>query len=307
MKDNQDSHKMKPYYSKLLLLVFLLLILYGMNEYRAPNMGAVHHIPATIILSPHFDDAVLSLGGFIAKKEGNVTVATFFTGGPQKSITTIWDTYSGFNDSNEAIINRIEENHRALQSYGVKIRDYDYLDFEYRDNVGRTKESDHHIQFLIENDIIKLINDNLDSDKDSVVNVYGPAYFGETITHPDHKILHQALIDLAKSYQLANVHYFIYEDFPYIQNFNRAQTLSLSEFLTNNYPEFSFDEEVIPLDQNQLKLKLKSISAYVSQVKAFNFLHEDILKEEKKYDMTRCPGYIDSFGCEGVFEITNNQ
>ena len=57
----------------------------------------------------------------------------------------------------------------------------------------------------------------------------------------------------------------------------------------------------------KLQLKLKSISAYISQVKAFNFLHEDILKEEKKYDMTRCPGYIDSFGCEGVYEITRKE
>ena len=233
-----------------------------------------------IILSPHFDDAVLSLGGLIAKKKEKIIVATFFTNKPKNKITTYWDTISGFHNSDEAINNRIVENYNALMPFNVEIINFGFLDNEYREN-----KNDIELKEKITLDIEKII-DNLPNKN---ITIYGPSYFGETITHPDHKLLHDAFIEVARNRNLdTRLDFYLYEDFPYIERFRK---------------EYG---NIIPLLENEIQAKIHSIGQYTSQVKAFESLNENITNLANHFTRTRCPHLPAEYrGCEMVYRITH--
>ena len=81
---------------------------------RLVNVGT----PASriLVVSPHLDDAVLSCWTVIAG-EGDVTVATVFTAGPNVGVTTSWDRNSGV-DSAERMAQRRDEDAAALALAG---------------------------------------------------------------------------------------------------------------------------------------------------------------------------------------------
>ena len=85
-----------------------------------------------IILSPHFDDAVLSMGGFMAERKTPLIVVTFFSGKPSETFEGEWDERSGFKNSDEALATRVEENTLALGQVGAYPLNLRYVDFQYR-------------------------------------------------------------------------------------------------------------------------------------------------------------------------------
>ncbi|MEK9184873.1 MAG: PIG-L family deacetylase [Patescibacteria group bacterium] len=231
-----------------------------------------------IILSPHFDDAVLSLGGLIAKEKEKIIVATFFTDKPKNKITTYWDTISGFHNSDQAISDRIMENYNALMPFNVEIVNFGFLDNQYRDN-----KDNFELKEKIVLDIEKII-DNLPN-KD--ISIYGPSYFGEIITHPDHKLLHDVFIEVAKNRNSdTSLNFFLYEDFPYVERFRK---------------EYG---NIIPLSENEIRAKIHAIGQYTSQVKAFKELNDNILRLAEHFTRTRCPRLPAEYkGCEVVHKI----
>jgi hypothetical protein len=90
----------------------------------------------TIIFSPHFDDAVLSLGGFLSylKNKSNIVIATFFTAPPSHDVSTKFDLSSGFRTSTEAVTEREKENERSLKLLNCKIKNFGYVDSQYRNS-----------------------------------------------------------------------------------------------------------------------------------------------------------------------------
>jgi LmbE family N-acetylglucosaminyl deacetylase len=247
----------------------------------------------TIILSPHFDDAVLSLGGLLAKKEHPTLVATFFTGTPEIATTTHWDTISGFKDSKEAGQVRTKENDDALAMYNLTIRNYSYLEKQY----GRD-ETDLLIQADISRDIQALIAAHADKN----VDIYSPAaVYTSDITNPDHELLYRAFIDVARNYPQQRVHFFIYEDFPYIKKFMEHSVKSLQRNLEND-TDLLFSKNMISLSAYNVSTKIDSLKKYPSQVKAFSALKEDIIKESQEFTETRC-GMDPRSACEVVYEV----
>src|ERR1700722_18211357 len=88
-----------------------------------------------LILSPHFDDAVLSLGGLIAKAPERAIVVTVFAGAPVEDVRGGWDRWSGFATGAAAVRARSQENAAALALLGVprsQIHDLGHLDYQYR-------------------------------------------------------------------------------------------------------------------------------------------------------------------------------
>lgn len=71
-----------------------------------------------IVISPHLDDAVFSMGQTIANHSGPVTVATVFAGMPGPGVTP-YEQSAGFTSSTEAVSVRIKEDDAALEVLGA--------------------------------------------------------------------------------------------------------------------------------------------------------------------------------------------
>lgn len=123
-----------------------------MNKYEIiiPPLSASHS-PAEIafrkgldlfesflILSPHFDDAILSMGSLMAyllEQGRQVEVINVFTQGSHiaSPLTEKLLRQSGFNNSSEYFQKRAAEDHRALSSLGaIHVTNLDFIDAPWR-------------------------------------------------------------------------------------------------------------------------------------------------------------------------------
>jgi LmbE family N-acetylglucosaminyl deacetylase len=77
-----------------------------------------------VVLSPHLDDAVLSLGAGIAEAAAggaHVTVVTAFAGDPARlDDASAWDRRAGFSSSLDALRARRDEDRRACRAIGAR-------------------------------------------------------------------------------------------------------------------------------------------------------------------------------------------
>jgi LmbE family N-acetylglucosaminyl deacetylase len=87
--------------------------------------------PATVILSPHFDDAVLSCWHLLAGP-GEVLVVNVFGGVPAAGALGWWDELAGASDSAAAVRARVEEDRQALALAGRRAVNLPLLDGQYR-------------------------------------------------------------------------------------------------------------------------------------------------------------------------------
>jgi hypothetical protein len=86
----------------------------------------------TVILSPHFDDAVLSCWHVLAGA-GEVLVVNVFAGEPPAGALGWWDRLTGATDSAAAVRTRIEEDRLALALAGRAAVNLPFLDNQYRE------------------------------------------------------------------------------------------------------------------------------------------------------------------------------
>jgi hypothetical protein len=86
----------------------------------------------TVILSPHFDDAVLSCWHVLVGA-GDVLVVNVFAGEPAAGTLGWWDELTGASDSAAAVRTRIEEDRQALALVGRSAVNLPFLDSQYRE------------------------------------------------------------------------------------------------------------------------------------------------------------------------------
>lgn len=87
---------------------------------------------AILVISPHFDDAVLSTGFWLSQHPG-ATVATVFSGLPGPGVSASdWDRAGGFDSGNDAALARRIEDQNALNLLGATQRCLGFLDHPYR-------------------------------------------------------------------------------------------------------------------------------------------------------------------------------
>jgi LmbE family N-acetylglucosaminyl deacetylase len=85
-----------------------------------------------LILSPHFDDAVLSLW-HVLEGPGEVEVVNVFTGAPANGRPGWWDRLTGATDSGQRLRERGAEDRAALAAAGRTGRGLGLLDHQHRD------------------------------------------------------------------------------------------------------------------------------------------------------------------------------
>jgi hypothetical protein len=147
---------------------------------------------ATVILSPHLDDAVLSCW-HILTQPGDVEVITVFAGVPTAlSAPAWWDRYTGALDSGERVRERIEEDRRALALAGRTGMNLGFLDEQYRDNEQRLAPLTEQIEPLLP----------------PRARIYAPAAFAN---HADHALVRAAALRL----RAADFRVTLYADLPH--------------------------------------------------------------------------------------------
>lgn len=93
--------------------------------------GAPAEQGGIVVLSPHFDDAVLACGAFLAGRPG-ATVLTVCAGLPPPEMPAPdWDRRCGFHSARQAVLARIDENRQALGLLRAVGRQLAMLDSQY--------------------------------------------------------------------------------------------------------------------------------------------------------------------------------
>jgi LmbE family N-acetylglucosaminyl deacetylase len=173
-----------------------------------------------IILSPHFDDAVFSLGGLIAQAPERAIVVTVFAGTPAEGVAGRWDRRSGFKSAAVAMHARSLENEAALAVLKVPpsgLLNLDYLDRQYRPDAAPASS----LQSAVAASIRQIVQRH-----GGPVNVFSPA----SAWHPDHRLVTDAVIELWKARELPDADAFLYQDQPYTYIELRQRTLAPLRF-----------------------------------------------------------------------------
>jgi len=75
----------------------------------------------TVVISPHFDDAALSLAGLLIRGTGHTAVVTVHGGAPKTGAApSWWDSVCGFSSPDEAYESRVAEDARACALLGAE-------------------------------------------------------------------------------------------------------------------------------------------------------------------------------------------
>ncbi|MEI6352362.1 MAG: PIG-L family deacetylase [Candidatus Nomurabacteria bacterium] len=207
-----------------------------------------------IILSPHLDDAVISLGGFIYKHPDNTKVITIFSGKPKTNKVRIWDLWCGFKNSSQALKSRLTENDTALTSLGLikaNIINLDFLDYQYTNKKERERNGNIMNEILSD----KLL-DTLNKGKCKNINLFAPI----AIKHKDHEFVHNFLNYFKKNNLNSNfnIQFFFYEDYPYFFKFKKSK---------GYFQYLSHEKENFLLTKKDLEIKINAIGIYKSQFK----------------------------------------
>jgi hypothetical protein len=86
-----------------------------------------------LLLSPHWDDAVLDCWSLLADAERDLTVVNLFAGMPPAGTLTRWDAVTGARDSAVRAQERLDEDAAALACAGREPLNLSLLDAEYRE------------------------------------------------------------------------------------------------------------------------------------------------------------------------------
>ncbi len=108
---------------------------------RSPN-GRRRNVPwmsTTVVVSPHFDDAVLSCWHLL-RSDDDVRVVNVFTGVPENGRPPgWWDLLTGAASSAKRVRERAQEDARALAVAGREAVGLGFLDEQYRTEAEATE------------------------------------------------------------------------------------------------------------------------------------------------------------------------
>jgi len=251
-----------------------------------------------IVLSPHFDDAVLSVGGILSEFDGQKYVVSFFsTPKITSQYLTDWDEMSGFDRSTDARAARTNENENATNLLGAKAINLDYIDNQYQ---TRSASDISSLTTAITGDIEEI----LESMNNDHVTIIGPSYFGEEFTHPDHRVISTAFMRAIKNKCYTDAKFYLYEDLPYTHRRFGDEEITLDAILEDFYSGLKLNKRQISISPAAFALKMQALKLYTSQIKAFASTEDDIVKEVTDFGMKRSlQSPLPAAPCEVIYEI----
>lgn len=190
-----------------------------------------------MVISPHYDDAVYSLGGMLAATDDRVTILTAFSGQPAEGLCTEYDRACGFATSVDAMKAREDEDRRACLVLDVarRIR-LDWLDHQYAMPVN---------DMAMKLRLRELIREN--------THVVAPL----GIAHPDHSQLAAAALGCFADAET----FWVYEELPYRVHFPEFTAEAL-----DGIRALGLTAALLPEQPHDDGLKRAAVACYRSQL-----------------------------------------
>jgi LmbE family N-acetylglucosaminyl deacetylase len=198
-----------------------------------------------VVISPHFDDAVLGCGLLLAVRPG-ATVITVLGGFPPAypDHVTEWDAYGGFRDGDDVVAARREEDSAAMRALGCQ---HVWLPFSDHQYVGTGAYQAEEIAGPLEAAVLA-------ADPTAVFMPFG-------LANPDHVLTHRAAaLVQARHVELP---WFCYEDYGYKHIPGMLAWRVSSLFRKGSWPT----PAVIPADHGEAK-KRAALACYPTQMPA---------------------------------------
>jgi hypothetical protein len=230
-----------------------------------------------VILSPHFDDAVLSCWHLLAGA-GEVLVVNVFAGEPAAGVLGWWDRLAGATDSAATVRMRIEEDRQALALAGRVAVNLPFLDSQYRqpDQASEVDQASEEIVEALRGVVV------------AGARIYAPASLGDH--HRDHTAVRAAA--LALHAEGANL--VLYADLPHATVFgwppwvldggsstgaDRAGELWASQLRATGIPIERMVAAAHRLPADDHARKLEAVLAYRSQTGPLELLFGSSLED----------------------------
>jgi LmbE family N-acetylglucosaminyl deacetylase len=223
-----------------------------------------------LLLSPHWDDAVLDCWGVLSSDDPLV-VANVFGGSPPPGRLADWDAITGARDSAQRTAERLAEDARALSLAGRTPITLGLLDAQYREG---TPPSLAELEGLLTRELT------------SASRIYAPAAIG---AHPDHRLARlyarQALALGIPVALYAELPYCVLHGWPHWvdgreRDARRDVDVFWSQFL-GDVPELPpLDQAtVLRLDDDQAAAKLAAMRCYETQLPALGYGGRGLLED----------------------------
>ncbi len=227
-----------------------------------------------LILSPHFDDAVLDCWGVLAGP-GEVEVVNVCAAAPGAGTLALWDSITGAGDSAQRVGERVAEDEAALAVAKRTPHNLTFLDAQYRRPPAPTLAG---------------LDAQVSAAVPAASRVYAPAGIG---SHPDHQLVRRYARQLLRS----GMPVVLYAELPYCVNHgwptwvdgrpedpHRNVDAFWSSFL-GDVPELRDlrTAEVVRLDDALAASKLEAMRCYRTQLSALSYGARGLLEDPEIY------------------------
>lgn len=164
------------------------------------RMGEVGPSGPVVVLSPHFDDAALSVSGMLSCRTDPVLMVTVCAGEPATDgdQPAEWDARCGFESASAAAARRTAEDTESCRILGFQSLHLGERDSAYASDVRAGRRP------------MPLLREYLGSQLDTGQTVFVPLGVG---SHPDHTSVRQAALETLSAMGVATV--WAYADLPY--------------------------------------------------------------------------------------------
>jgi LmbE family N-acetylglucosaminyl deacetylase len=213
-----------------------------MREWARPLDDELERL---VVISPHFDDAVLGCGLLLAVRPG-ATVITVLGGFPPAypERVTEWDGFGGFGDGDDVVAARRDEDRAAMATLGCH---HGWLPFSDHQYVGVGAYQAEEIAGPLEAAV-------LDADPSAVFMPFG-------LANPDHVLTHRAAALVQQRHP--DLAWFCYEDYGYKHIPGMLAWRVSSLFRRGLWPT----PAVIPVDHAEAN-KRAALDCYSTQIPA---------------------------------------
>lgn len=202
-----------------------------------------------LLISPHFDDAVLSAGQFMADRP-DADVVTVFAGIPitPDNVKTPYDEKCGFDNARDAVGARTRENDNALAILQANPINFEFPDSQYETthaNIVRVYDITAKLQELI--------------DENNYEFIMAPVGLG----HPDHIKVTDAVEKLKTKTPI-----YLWEDLPLRVIEPHLVTLRLMHLNLADYDGMPYVDNLTQHATTDTKIakKIRALSCYKSQI-----------------------------------------